>query len=44
MMLLDLLANFDWERPLYVTSPSLVANFGLQDYLQFDGYAYRLVR
>mgnify|MGYP000416522692 FL=1 len=43
MMLLDLLANFDWERPLYVTSPSLVANFGLQDYLQFDGYAYRLV-
>ena len=31
MMLLDLLANFDWERPLYVTSPSLVANFGLQD-------------
>ncbi len=43
LMLLDLLANFDWERPLYFVSPSLLSSLGLQDYLQFDGYAYRLV-
>ncbi len=43
MMLLDLLAHFDWKRPLFFTSASLLANLGLQDYLQFDGVAYRLV-
>lgn len=43
MMLLDLLANFNWERPLFFTTPSILTNLGLQDYLQFDGYAYRLV-
>jgi hypothetical protein len=43
LMILDLLANFDWKRPLYVTSPSLVTAFGLENYLQFDGFAYRIV-
>ncbi len=43
LMLLDLLANFDWKRPLYITQPSSLDNLGLRDYLQFDGYAYRLV-
>lgn len=43
MMLLDLLANFDWERPLFFTTPSILAGIGLQDYLQFDGFAYRFV-
>ncbi len=43
LMLLDLLAHFDWKRPLYFTQPSSLTNLGLLDYLQFDGYAYRLV-
>lgn len=43
MMLLDLLANFDWKRPLYFTQPVSVMGLGLQNYLQFDGYSYRLV-
>ncbi len=43
LMLLDLLANFDWKRPLYFTQPSLITNLGLQDYLQLDGYGYRFV-
>ena len=43
MMLLDLLANFDWKRPIYFTQPSTAAPLGLGDYLQFDGFAYRLV-
>ena len=43
MMLLDLLANFDWKRPICFTQVYILQNFGLLDYLQFDGYAYRLV-
>ena len=43
MMLLDLLANFDWNRPICFTQVNILQDFGLLDYLQFDGYAYRLV-
>ena len=43
MMLLDLLANFDWKRPICFTQVYILQDFGLLDYLQFDGYAYRLV-
>jgi len=42
MMLIDLLANFDWKRPLYFSNYFSV-NWGLRDYLQLDGFAYRLV-
>ena len=43
MMLLDLLANFEWNRPICFTQVYILQDFGLLDYLQFDGYAYRLV-
>ncbi len=43
LMLLDLLANFDWKRPLYFTQPLNAADVGLTEYLQQDGFAYRLV-
>ena len=43
LMLLDMLANFDWKRPIYLTQVYILQDFGLLDYLQFDGYAYRLV-
>ena len=45
LMVLDMLAHFDWKRPIYFTHglSDAVITFGLQDYLQFDGYAYRLV-
>ena len=43
LMLLDLLANFDWKRPIYFTQLNDIQDFGLMDYLQFDGLAYRLV-
>ena len=45
LMVLDLLANFDWKRPIYFTHARsrVVIDLGLLDYLQFDGYAYRLV-
>ncbi|MEE4197736.1 MAG: DUF2723 domain-containing protein [Bacteroidales bacterium] len=43
MMILDLLANNNWERPIYFVSTSGDGNIGLQDYLQQEGFAYRLV-
>ncbi|MBP3481962.1 MAG: DUF2723 domain-containing protein [Alistipes sp.] len=43
MMLLDLLANFDWKRPIAFTQVYVLQDLGLLDYLQFDGYCYRLV-
>ncbi len=43
LMMLDLLANFNWERPVYFVSPSDETNLGLSDYLQLEGFAYRLV-
>jgi len=43
MMLLDLFANFEWKRPLFFTQTFTLKDLGLLDYLQFDGFAYRLV-
>ncbi len=43
LVLLDLLANFDWSRPLFVTYPQLFREVGLGDWLQADGWAYRFV-
>ncbi|MFR9651286.1 MAG: DUF2723 domain-containing protein [Rikenellaceae bacterium] len=43
MMILDMLANFDWKRPIYFTQVYMLQNLGLLDYLQFDGFAYRFV-
>ena len=43
LMLLDMLAHFDWKRPIYATQPFIFQDLGLIEYLQFDGFAYRLV-
>ena len=43
LIILDLLANFDWKRPIYTTQPYIMENLGLLDYLQYDGFSYRLV-
>ncbi len=43
LMLLDLFANFDWKRPIYMTQVYVLQSLGLMNYLQFDGYAYRFV-
>ncbi len=43
MMLLDLLANFDWKRPLFFTQSYALSSLGLRDYIQYDGFAYRFV-
>ena len=44
MMVLDLLANFNWDRPIYFAASIGTDNFmGLQDYFRLEGFAYRLV-
>jgi hypothetical protein len=44
LMVLDLLANNNWERPVYfATTTGTSAYLGLQDYFQLEGLAYRFV-
>lgn len=46
LMLMDILANFDWKRPINFSSGGIYDDeniFYLNDYLQFDGFSYRLV-
>ncbi len=43
MMILEIIANNNWERPIYFVSPYGDSDVGLVDYLQHDGFAYRLV-
>ncbi len=42
MMLLDLLAHFDWKRPLYFTGYETSTGVNLGDYLQMEGFTYLL--
>ena len=43
MMVLEIIANNNWERPLYFVSPYGDGDVGLSNYLQLEGFAYRLV-
>ena len=44
LMVFDILANFNWERPVYFAITVGRDNFmGLEDYFQLEGLAYRLV-
>ena len=46
MMMLDILANFDWKRPINFSTGGIYDDesiFYLNDYLQYDGFSYRLV-
>ncbi len=43
MIILDVLANNNWKRPIYFVSPYGDSDLGMSEYLQLDGFAYRLV-
>ncbi|MEE3034417.1 MAG: DUF2723 domain-containing protein [Bacteroidota bacterium] len=45
MMMLDILANNNWERPIYFTGGSYSESeyIWMKDYLQLDGLVYKLV-
>ncbi len=44
LVILDILANNNWERPIYFAN-TMPRNsyFGLEDYMQHEGFSYRLV-
>jgi hypothetical protein len=43
MIMLDVIANNNWKRPIYFVSPYGDSDLGISEYLQLDGFAYRLV-
>lgn len=46
IMLMDILANFDWKRSINFSTGGVYDSeniFYLNDYLQYDGFSYRLV-
>lgn len=45
ILMLDILANFNWERPIYFTGGSYADEeyIWLKEYLQLDGMSYKLV-
>jgi hypothetical protein len=43
MIVLDIIANNNWDRPIYFVSTGHSGTVGLENYLQLDGFAYRLV-
>ncbi|REC74345.1 DUF2723 domain-containing protein [Chryseobacterium elymi] len=46
LMMLDMLANFDWKRPINFSSGGIYDSenvFYLNEYLQFEGFSYKLV-
>ncbi|EJL67469.1 glycosyltransferase family 117 protein [Chryseobacterium populi] len=46
LMMFDILANFDWKRPINFSSGGIYDSeniFYLDEYLQFDGFSYRLI-
>ncbi len=43
LVMLDLLSNYNWDRPLYFLQQGGGINIGIKDYLQYEGFAYKFV-
>ncbi len=43
LVILDILANNNWERPMYYTTPGQSGSVKLDNYLELQGLSYRLV-
>ena len=41
LFMLDLLAGYQWDRPLNLLNMGGDLNIGIKDYLMFDGFSYR---
>ena len=43
VFMLDLLSNYEWDRPINLLSMGGDINIGIKDYLMYDGFSYRFV-
>ena len=43
LMMLDLLAHFDWKRPLAFTQPYIMKDYGISQYARYEGFCYTFV-
>lgn len=43
LVILDLLSNYDWSRPIYLLQRGGEVNIGLKEYLQYEGFGHKLV-
>ncbi len=43
LILLDILAHYNWERPIYLAQRGGDLQIGIKDYLQYDGFVYKFV-
>lgn len=43
LFMLDLLSNYQWDRPLNLLSMGGDINIGIKDYLMYAGFSYKLV-
>ena len=41
LFMLDLLSNYNWDRPIHLLSQGGDLNIGIKDYIMFDGFSYR---
>ena len=43
LMILDMLANYKWDRPIYFVAMGGDLEIGIRDYLEYGGFAYKFV-
>ncbi|MGM9766874.1 MAG: DUF2723 domain-containing protein [Candidatus Cryptobacteroides sp.] len=43
LFMLDLLSNYQWDRPIHMLSQGGDINIGLKDYLMYEGFSSKLV-
>ncbi len=43
LIILDMLSNYEWDRPIHFISDAGDLRIGVEDYLQYDGFTYRFV-
>jgi len=43
LFMIDLLSNYQWDRPINLLSMGGDINIGIKDYLMYDGFSYRFV-
>ncbi len=43
LFMLDLLSNYQWDRPINLLSMGVDINIGIKDYLMYEGFSYKFV-